>query len=321
MASREDDVGFNWTGVQTDGGIRGITQLLIDGNHTASRVNAASGHDLFSEIDATDLANLVGTLPSYALPGAAWILSPVAFAQTMGRLSGDNGGIVVLNGEPTFWSFPIRITSVLPNSTSTQLNKVMILFGDASLSSTLGETRAIALAPHRLALRVFRLEPFRRPAAIRRALVEAALPPSGYLRAPKIGIDDALGSAARCRRVALRQRRVAAFVIVGPPAVHVQAHRVSRIVRLSQNRCRCQNHRDRQNQQSRNAHHSLLRDIAAGPGGGRGALDGRHGSTNPEGRAALRSRNNMSGKIRGKIEGRESRNPEKGPPIRRLWPH
>jgi hypothetical protein len=51
------------------------------------------------------------------------------------------------------------------------------------------------------------------------ALVDAAMPPiiSGHLRAGKIWIDDALRGPARCRRVALRQRRVAAFVIVAPP--------------------------------------------------------------------------------------------------------
>jgi HK97 family phage major capsid protein len=70
----------------------------------------------------------------------------MGFAQVFGRLAGNNGGIVVLNGEMTFWSFPIRISSTLPNVTTTLLNKVMILFGDASLSSTLGETRAITIA-------------------------------------------------------------------------------------------------------------------------------------------------------------------------------
>src|SRR6266851_967558 len=65
-------------------------------------------------------------------------------------------------------------------------------------------------------------------------LVDAAIMSSrGHSRARKIWIDDALGGgAARCRRVALRQRRVAAFVIVGPAAVHVQANRISWIVRL-----------------------------------------------------------------------------------------
>src|SRR6266851_10372577 len=93
-------------------------------------------------------------------------------------------------------------------------------------------------------------------------LVDAAIMSSrGHSRARKIWIDDALGGAARCRRVALRQRRVAAFVIVGPPVVHMQANRISRIVRLSPSRRRRQNRRERQNRQSRNAHQSLLWDM------------------------------------------------------------
>jgi hypothetical protein len=99
------------------------------------------------------------------------------------------------------------------------------------------------------------------------ALVDAAMPPitrAGLFHASKIWIDDAHGGAARCRRVALRQRRVAAFVIVGPPRlVNMQANWISGIVRLGPNGCRRQNRRNRQNRQSRNAHQSLLRDIRA----------------------------------------------------------
>jgi hypothetical protein len=79
---------------------------------------------------------------------------------------------------------------------------------------------------------------------------------AGLFHARKIWIDVALGGAARRRRVALRQRCVAAFVIVGPPAVHMQANRISGIVRLGASRCRCQNRCDRENRQSRNAHSS-----------------------------------------------------------------
>jgi hypothetical protein len=74
---------------------------------------------------------------------------------------------------------------------------------------------------------------------LRPALVDAAtMPPitRGFFRAREIWIDDALCCAARCRRVALRQRRVAAFVIVGPQGVDVQANRVSRIIRLGRHR-------------------------------------------------------------------------------------
>src|SRR5580704_7160952 len=59
------------------------------------------------------------------------------------------------------------------------------------------------------------------------SLIDAAMPPitRGLSRAREIGIDDALGGAARCRRVALRQRRIGAFVIAAFQAwVHVQAN-------------------------------------------------------------------------------------------------
>src|SRR5882672_5546461 len=71
---------------------------------------------------------------------------------------------------------------------------------------------------------------------MRFTLVDPAMPPitHGVLRAREIWIDDTLCRASRCRCVALRQRRVAAFVIVGP--VHVQANRISRIVRLGARR-------------------------------------------------------------------------------------
>ena len=65
------------------------------------------------------------------------------------------------------------------------------------------------------------------PSFVPTTLVDGAMPPiissRGNLRAR---IVDALGGAARCQLVALGQRRVAAFVIVAPSAVHVQANRI-----------------------------------------------------------------------------------------------
>jgi hypothetical protein len=98
--------------------MRGVTQLLIDNSHNAGKVAATSGHDTFAEIDTTDLANLVGKLPAFALPGAAWFCSQFAYAMVFARLAMTSGGITVLpiNGRPMphFMGFPIFVTQVLP---------------------------------------------------------------------------------------------------------------------------------------------------------------------------------------------------------------
>jgi HK97 family phage major capsid protein len=150
MAAKEDDVGFNGTGVQSDAGIRGVTRLLIDGGHNAGKVTAAAGHDTLAEISAdVDLANLVAALPSYATQGAKFFISPVGFALVFCRLAAGNGGIQMMpvNGvmRPHFWGFEIVITSVLPNVATTLANQIMLLLGDLSLSSTLGERRGIEI--------------------------------------------------------------------------------------------------------------------------------------------------------------------------------
>jgi HK97 family phage major capsid protein len=150
MAAKEDDVGFNGTGVQADGGIRGVTRLLIDNGHNAGKVTATAGHDLLSEIDAVDLANLVGALPNFATARACWFISPLGFALVFCRLSSGNGGIIMMEKDgrtvPTFWGFEIVITSSLPNVGTTLANSIMLLFGDFAAASTLGERRGIEIA-------------------------------------------------------------------------------------------------------------------------------------------------------------------------------
>jgi HK97 family phage major capsid protein len=124
--------------------------LLRDGSHNAGKVTAASGHDLLSEIDATDLATLVGAAPSYVFQGGAcWYVSPLGFALVLCRLASGNGGIIMMEIDgrvvPTFWGFEIRIASVLPNVATTLNGSIMMLFGDISLAATIGETRGIEI--------------------------------------------------------------------------------------------------------------------------------------------------------------------------------
>jgi HK97 family phage major capsid protein len=150
FASKEDDCGFNGDGTSTYGGIRGITQLLIDGNHNAGKVAAASAHNSFSTLDITDLTTCLGKLPSYALDGAKWFISVMGFATCFCRLAGAGGGIqtVDVGGQRmlSFLGLPIQICNVLPTTIGTQTGSVMLAVGDLSLAATLAERRAVTVA-------------------------------------------------------------------------------------------------------------------------------------------------------------------------------
>jgi HK97 family phage major capsid protein len=149
FASKEDDCGFNGDGTSTHGGIRGLTTLLIDGSHNAGKVAAAGGHPTFATLDGTDLANLIGKLPGYALPRAKFYCSSVAFAVTFERLVAAAGGnsISTLDGaiQYRYLGFPIVIAQKLPTITSTLNGLVMILFGDLALASAMGERRVVTI--------------------------------------------------------------------------------------------------------------------------------------------------------------------------------
>lgn len=150
FALKEDQTGFNGDGTQSYAGMRGVTNLLLDGNHNAGKVAAASGHNTFATIDVADLGNLIAKLPSNALRGARWLVSQYGYGATFCRLAASAGGIVVqpdINGRlvPHFMGFPVQITQALPNVGTTLTGSVMLLFGDASLAIALGDRRTINL--------------------------------------------------------------------------------------------------------------------------------------------------------------------------------
>jgi HK97 family phage major capsid protein len=149
FAAKEDDCGWNGDGTSTYGGIRGVTKLLVDGSHNAGKVAAASGHNTFATIDNTDITNLMGAAPAYALPGARWFVSQFGYATTFCRLAATAGGIInkYVNGVlmPTFLGFPVQPVQVLPQTSATQIGSVMIAFGDLSLAATLGDRRELRL--------------------------------------------------------------------------------------------------------------------------------------------------------------------------------
>jgi HK97 family phage major capsid protein len=151
FASKEDDCGFYGDGTSTYGGTVGITTQLLDGNHNAGKVVAATGHDTFAEIDNTDLSNLIGKLPAYALVDAGWFVSQMGYAMTLCRLANAAGGIVIQETAtgrrlPHFMGFPVYLTQVLPQVTTDLSNLVMLAFGDMRKAATLADRRQPTIA-------------------------------------------------------------------------------------------------------------------------------------------------------------------------------
>lgn len=149
FAKKEDDCGFNGDGTSGYGGIRGVLPRIIDGTHAAGNVAAGAGHNTFLTIDSTDLTNLMGAAPAFALPGARWFVSQRGYATAFCRLAAVAGGIVNkwVNGVlmPTFLGFPVQMTQVMPQVTTSLTGQVMVAFGDMSLAATIGDRRQLKL--------------------------------------------------------------------------------------------------------------------------------------------------------------------------------
>jgi len=151
-AKKEDDCGFNGDGTSTYGGMTGLTQKFLDGNHNAGKVTA-TGHGTFATLTNGDLTALMAAVTAAALPGAAWFVSQYGFATTFCTLAATAGGIIMDDDDalpgamvPTFLGFPVRLVQVLPQVGTSLTGKVMILFGDLSMAAALGDRRQVTLA-------------------------------------------------------------------------------------------------------------------------------------------------------------------------------
>lgn len=152
FALYEDQCGFIGDGTSTYLGIRGLTNLLTEASSLAGAVAAATNtHDLFSEVDAADLAVVMGKLPQYAKPNAKWYCSSVANELVFGRLKASAGGNTVqtLNGEQgdNYMGYPIVVSQVLPSATTAIDALPMLFFGDLRKSSALGDRRQVRVFP------------------------------------------------------------------------------------------------------------------------------------------------------------------------------
>ncbi len=150
FSALEDSCWLNGTGTSEFGGMRGLTQILIDGSHDAGKVAADSGHNTYAEIDADDLSTTMAALPDYALRGAKWYCSPVAWSLVFEPILAAGGGNAIsdLSRQVTrsYLGYEVVVSNAMPSSTGDLANKVMILFGNAMQSSLFGSRNDIRIA-------------------------------------------------------------------------------------------------------------------------------------------------------------------------------
>lgn len=148
FAVKEDNCLINGDGTSTYGGMQGYIPK-IEGTAYKSRVALTTGHDLFTEVDATDLTLVMGGVATYAKPGAVIVCSETAKSVIFDRLKASAGGNDVNtlgNGASgSYLGYPIFTSEAMPIVTTTLVNKVMFLFGRPDLASSMGSRRGIEI--------------------------------------------------------------------------------------------------------------------------------------------------------------------------------
>jgi len=149
FAETYDRVGFIGTGSGTDHGINGIAPSIIDGTHSAGVVNAATGNNVFSELDLSDFTNAVARLPLYARRNAKWYISPAGYGSSMLRLmvasAGNNAADVAGGAGLQFLGFPVQLVHPLESRLSGTASQIACLFGDLSQAATYGVRREVSV--------------------------------------------------------------------------------------------------------------------------------------------------------------------------------
>ena len=159
LAKKEDEVGFNGTGLSTEGGIEGIVTKIEAGTTGVMYADAA----LSSSLDAIDLNNIgafMGLLPAYAdTPNAKFYMHKAVWHGGFEAALTSAGGTSAreikdgYRGTPTLFGYPVEFTQVM-RSTHTN-DKIGALFGDLSMAASFGDRRATEVQISDSALNAF----------------------------------------------------------------------------------------------------------------------------------------------------------------------
>jgi len=154
IAELIDAVGFVGTGISDHGGMIGVCTKVVDGNHNASVVTAATGNTSALTLDVDDLIATAGRLPLYARAQSRWYMSPAVFAASVQRLGlvnnvGLSGGNTAANlSAPTelrLLGSPVVFVHTMSSTVDADPGVVKALYGDLSLSSIYATRRGVTI--------------------------------------------------------------------------------------------------------------------------------------------------------------------------------
>lgn len=145
---KEDQCGLNGDGTSTFGGMVGIRTKFIDGNHTAGIYEGTSPFVSWANGTLADeIINVMALLPTYALPRAKWYINPAGKAGLFDRIALEAGGNttreMASGAQPMFAGYPVIVSSAMPAAPVN--GEIALLFGDLTMSSTLGDRRGITI--------------------------------------------------------------------------------------------------------------------------------------------------------------------------------
>jgi HK97 family phage major capsid protein len=149
FAKKEDECGLDGDGTSTYGGMIGIRTRFVDGNHTAGQTAGVSPFTTWAGGTlAAELTPLMALLPAYALPRAKWYISSpgkIGLLDAVALAAGGNTTREIASGaQPQFGGYPIVVSAAMPAAPTNAT--VAVLFGDLTMSSTLGDRRGITIS-------------------------------------------------------------------------------------------------------------------------------------------------------------------------------
>jgi len=148
-STKEDLCGVDGTGILTHGGMTGFRTKMVDGLHAGTYITAGANIDLFSEVMASDLNEMMALCPQYALGGAKWYMSPFAWGTTVIRLSSAMTGNtmpILADGmrNMQYMGYPIVLMNQMPGNAIVNL-AIGIAFGNMRQAISFGDRKGMTM--------------------------------------------------------------------------------------------------------------------------------------------------------------------------------